>query len=292
MKWGEYLKKTLILLRNRFFAGVFVVLPIGITVWVIFKVFMFLDSLLGATIYKLIGRKIYGLGLIITIAIIVLIGMIASNVVGKEITILIGRLFENLPIVKTIYTPVKDILSNFSDKTSNNFKKAVLVTYPSQGLQSIGFITKENVLVDGELKTVVFIPTTPNPTSGFLIYLTKDRYFELDIPIDDALKAIISLGSVSPSKIIRKTEAGSEPVNSEKPIITPPKQEWVEHQDLKLSQEMRRDYEARQKALEQQINQLMGNNQPQEEGKIRDMVRGITGQEETEIEKIINRIVK
>lgn len=194
---GNYLKK-------RFITGLFVILPIGITYWILAKIFNVLDSIVGKMLYDAIGVKIPGLGLIITIVLILQVGIITNNVVGNRITNWIEKLFVNMPVIRTIYVPIKDILKNFSNSQSNNFKKAVYVTYPMEGSHSIGFITKENIMINGEKKTSIFIPTTPNPTNGFLVYLSSDKYLELDIPVDVALKMIISLGSTTPDAINKK----------------------------------------------------------------------------------------
>ncbi len=111
-------------------------------------------------------------------------------------------MFEKIPIIKAIYLPLKDFIHNFSDKKSSNFKKVALVTYPMEGSYSLGFITKENININGDIKTIIFIPTTPNPTSGFLVFVDDSNYKELNIPVDQALKTIISLGSIAPDIIM------------------------------------------------------------------------------------------
>lgn len=194
---NNIIKKT----KKFFLSGLLVLLPIGISLYIIAKVFNMLDSLLGNPIEKLIGFKIPGLGLFLALLFIFLTGVIASNVIGKKITSYIERLFKKIPVLKTVYMPIKDIFANFTNNQSNNFKKAVLVEFPRRNTLSIGFITKENVIVGGLEKTVVFVPTTPNPTSGYLVYLSINDYKELDMPVDTALKAIISLGAVSPDII-------------------------------------------------------------------------------------------
>lgn len=193
-KFGNYI-------RRRFITGMLTILPMGITIWIFMKIFNVIDSILGTFIYRLLGRRIPGLGMLITILLIIEVGVLTNNILGKKITTSLENLFLRLPVIKTIYGPIKDVLSNLTKKDSNNFKKAVFVTYPMEGSHSIGFVTKDRVLIDGEEKTVIFIPTTPNPTSGFLVYLSKDKYLELDIPVDLALKTIVSLGTISPDII-------------------------------------------------------------------------------------------
>ncbi len=196
------MKNTLIEFKNRFIKGLFILLPIGVTLWIVYKIFMITDSIIGNTIYKLIGFRIPGLGLIITIAVIVIIGSSASHYIGIKLTSYIQQLFEKIPIIKAIYLPLKDFIHNFSNKKSSNFKKVALVTYPMEGSYSLGFITKENININGDIKTIIFIPTTPNPTSGFLVFVDDSNYKELNIPVDQALKTIISLGSIAPDIIM------------------------------------------------------------------------------------------
>lgn len=188
-------------IRTFFIAGLFTILPLVLTFWILGSVFIGLDSILGDQLTNLLGFKIPGLGLILGILFILIVGMVTSNVVGKKMTEIVENNLVRIPVLKTIYLPIRDILKNFSDKKSSNFKKAVLVEYPKADVYSMGFITKGVIEVDGKEKTVIFIPTTPNPTSGFLVYLDKGNYLELDIPVDVALKSIVSLGSVSPDII-------------------------------------------------------------------------------------------
>ncbi len=188
-------------IRTFFITGLLTLLPITLTFWILGNIFIGLDSILGDTISNWLGFKIPGLGLILGLSLILIVGMITSNVVGKKMTTIIEKNLIRIPVLKSIYTPIRDILKNFSDKKSSNFKKAVLVEYPKADVYSMGFITKGHIQIDGLAKTVIFIPTTPNPTSGFLIYVDKDKYMELDIPVDVALKSIVSLGSVSPDTL-------------------------------------------------------------------------------------------
>ncbi|MBN2795144.1 MAG: DUF502 domain-containing protein [Clostridia bacterium] len=188
-------------LKNRFLLGLVILMPMGLSLWIIVKIFNAVDAILGNSIYEILGKRIPGLGILIMLATIILAGYLGNQFAFKKVTNFIQQMFLKVPIVKTIYGPLKDIFTNFSDEESNNFKKAVLVTYPKEGSQCIGFVTKDSVLIGDQEKSVVFIPTTPNPTSGILVYVDHSQYQELDLPVDDALKAIVSLGAISPNKI-------------------------------------------------------------------------------------------
>ncbi|WP_461205686.1 DUF502 domain-containing protein [Clostridium sp. DL1XJH146] len=200
-------------IKNNFLTGLILLLPIFLTLWILTSIFNTLDAILGTLVTRLLGFKIPGLGLILVIALILVVGLIANNVLGKKITEMVERMFEKVPIIKAIYLPIRDILKNFSNKKSNNFKKAVFVEFPKENILSIGFITKEDITFEGELKTAIFIPTTPNPTNGFLVYLKKGDYRELDIPVDVALKSIISLGSFSPDIM---NSCGKKDINTDR----------------------------------------------------------------------------
>lgn len=191
-------------IRRRFLLGLVSVLPIGVTIWILFKSFNFIDSLVGSTIYTLLGFKIPGLGFMVVMAIVIGAGIWTNNIIGRKFADETEKMLLQLPIVKSIYGPIRDIVNTFKNQNSSNFQKAVLVTYPMEGIKSLGFITKEKVCVEGEERAAIFIPTTPNPTSGFFVYMTSDFYDELDMPIDEALKTIVSLGTISPDSIVVK----------------------------------------------------------------------------------------
>lgn len=195
------MKNIFVVLKNRFLKGLFIILPIGVTVWVAYKAFTFSDAIIGRVLYPLIDKNIPGLGLLITLLVVYLVGTFASNLVGKKMTESVEFLFEHTPIIKTIYLPLKDFTKNFTNKESSNFKKVAMLVYPVEGSYSIGFITKENIQMNGKTCAMIFVPTTPNPTNGLLMLVEEGKYEELDMPVDDALKSIISLGSITPDHI-------------------------------------------------------------------------------------------
>ena len=116
-----------------------------------------------------------------------------DSFVGKKFVKLTETIFNNIPIIKTIYTPIKDILSNVSRDNNTSFQESVLIEFPQKGMQSIGFITNKNLIVHGESKVSVFIPTTPNPTNGFLIIVDESELTYLDMPIEDGIKSVVSM---------------------------------------------------------------------------------------------------
>lgn len=197
-------KKISTSIKQIFISGLLAILPIGITVWIIVKAIDLGDSFLGGYIRKITPTKIPALGLFATIILIFLVGVLVHGYIGKHIRMWIEGLFSKTPIIKSIYKPIRDIVDNFGSPTNENFKTVVMVNYPNNETKSMGFVTKANIEVDGNNLTAVFIPTTPNPTNGFLVYFKKKDLLELDIPVDEALKLIISLGSSTPDILLTK----------------------------------------------------------------------------------------
>lgn len=192
-------KTKLKTIQNIFLKGFFVILPIGLTIFLLIYLFDLLDNLLGTPISNVIGVDIPGLGFVILLGTIFLIGLFVSNVVGHRITKMIEDIFKNMPIVKKFYTPIKEVMKSISGEDRvGSFRKVVYTEFPTSGAHSIGFITNEGIDFGGILKDAVFIPTTPNPTNGFLVYLEPSQYQVVDMPVEDAVKMVVSLGTVSP----------------------------------------------------------------------------------------------
>lgn len=181
--------------KKWFFAGLATLLPLGLTVFIFVWLFNLIDGLTEDLIIWIFGRKFPGLGFAATIVILVLVGMLTSNFIGRKITHFIEKLLGKIPIVKAIYNPVRKIISGFSSKTAESFKKAVLVEFPKQGSKSIGFITNNSFTVDSNDMISVFVPTTPNPTNGFLVLVEREKVEILDVPVNEALNMVVSMGS-------------------------------------------------------------------------------------------------
>lgn len=140
-------------------------------------------------------REIPGIGLLLIILLVLIIGMLASNLFGKKLIGWFQKVITKVPIVKTIYKPVNKIVSAISDDKTKSFQKVVAVEFPMKGIQSIGFITNDRLSIDNVSKLCVFIPTTPNPTNGFLVVMDKDDVTELDMSVSEGLNAVVSIGS-------------------------------------------------------------------------------------------------
>lgn len=197
------------MLKRYFITGLLIWAPLGITMWVLNFIVSTMDKslLLLPTQWQplaLFNISIPGLGVILTLCVILLTGLITSNIIGQKLVNLWERLLARIPVVKSIYYSVKQVSDTLFSSEGEAFRKALLVQYPHQGCWTIAFLTGQ---AGGEIArhlpqdmVSVYIPTTPNPTSGFFLLLPKEAVIELDMSVDEALKYIISLGVVAPMR--------------------------------------------------------------------------------------------
>ena len=196
-------KSILSSLRNNFIAGVVVLIPIGITLYLT----VFIINVSSKLIPKEINPNHYlpynipGLEILIAVLLITIIGWISLSFIGKRLFNLFETLLNKIPIIRTIYSAVEQLIETFTSSKSDK-KTVVLVEYPRKGVYAVGFATKENT---GEIRKKagkellnVFVPTTPNPTSGFLLMFPKDEVIFLDLTFEEASKFIVSAGSFNP----------------------------------------------------------------------------------------------
>ncbi len=191
-------------LRTKIFAGILVILPLGITFLILKFVFNTLDSILGplmpeVTIY-LFNRNHHlpGLGIIGFFLLLYLVGVIATNVLGRKLVSWGDSLFTNIPIVKNIYLSSKQLTDAFSASRKGAFRQAVFVEFPQEGNFVLGFVTNELTDLEQQVKVAVFVPTAFVPPQGFLLFLPKERILPSHMTIEEAIKAIMSVGIVAP----------------------------------------------------------------------------------------------
>ena len=198
-------RSTLAAFRNNFIAGVVVLIPIGITVYLSIFIIKISSKILPKEINpnNYLPYEIMGIEILIAIFLITLIGWISLSFVGKKLLSLVDEVFKKIPILRTIYSAVGQMTSTLTQSQGNK-KSVVLVQYPKEGTWAVGFVTQEN---RGEIseKTQkdlvnVFLPTTPNPTSGFLLMYEKKDVIFLDISFEQASKFIVSAGTSNPEK--------------------------------------------------------------------------------------------
>ena len=191
-------------LRNYFITGIFVLIPIGITLYLT----LFIISISSRILPREINPNYYlpynipGLEILISIILITFIGWLSLSFLGKRFLELFNNILKKIPILRTIYSAISQMTETFTQKDSSS-KSVVLVEYPRKGSWAVGFATKDN---KGEISNKtkkklvnVFVPTTPNPTSGFLLMFPKDEVIYLDMSFEDASKFIVSAGTSNPS---------------------------------------------------------------------------------------------
>jgi len=201
------LKRLRTSLKNYFFTGLLVILPIFITLYVILSLIRGMDTILKYIPAKYLPETylhvhIPGLGLILVVILVFVVGLLTRNFVGRKIVQIGENIVDRIPLVRVLYAGVKQLLEPLFLQKTNAFKRVALIEYPRRGAYVIGFITGES---KGEVQhktsknmTNVFVPTTPNPTSGFYILIPEDEVIVLDMTVEDAFKLIISGGIVSP----------------------------------------------------------------------------------------------
>jgi uncharacterized membrane protein len=216
--------------RRYFITGLLIWVPIGITLWVLDLIITTMDlslSLLPQSWQPvaLFGRHLPGIGAVLTLVVIFLTGVLAANFLGQRLVLIWEGLLSRIPIVRTIYSSVKQVSDTLLSPQGNAFRKALLVEYPRKGSWTIGFLTgtpadeiRRRVAQAGEpvdadagagaRMVSIYVPTTPNPTSGFFLMMRQEDTIELDMSVDEALKYVVSMGVVTPSGRTRGSARG------------------------------------------------------------------------------------
>lgn len=211
--------------RSNFLTGLVVVLPVGLTLWLIWTVTGWIDGWVlplvpgsyqpEAILNRILGNppgsaewvsiNIRGVGVIVFLIFTVLVGWVMKGLIGRSLLRLAERFVDRMPVIRSVYNGLKQIAETVFAQSDTSFQKACLVEYPRRGIWAVGFISShakgEIAARDpaGEKMVSVFVPTTPNPTSGFLLYFPESEVTELDMSVEDAAKLIISAGLVYPN---------------------------------------------------------------------------------------------
>ena len=192
-------------IRGHFLAGILITVPIGLTIWILAWIFTGIDDFLQRIVIEpAFGHEITGVGFAITIVIIYLAGVIASNVFGRRLIRYGESLLGRVPVARYFYTGIRQILNSFSEPGRTGFMQVVLIEFPRKGIRTIGFITNEITDESGKKLINVFIPTSPNPTSGFLQIVRENEIIRTTLSADAALKMVVSGGRMSPKEVTDK----------------------------------------------------------------------------------------
>jgi len=188
--------------KKYFITGLLVIIPIWATYYVLSGLLGVIDNMLGDLPGYLLGLKFPGLGIITLVLFVLLVGLLSANYIGKNVVRYSDTLMHRVPLVRGVYSTMKKIMDTFSMK--HNFHGVALIKYPRKGCYSVGFMTGEvrgeSIGLEGRFITV-FVPTTPNPTAGFLLVLPEAEVKRLDMTVEQGMKFIVSIGLVSLSEI-------------------------------------------------------------------------------------------
>jgi uncharacterized membrane protein len=202
-------------LKKIFITGLAIIIPVGLTLYILTFLIDMMDNLLKIIPFRyqpetLLGFRIPGLGVIVTVVLIFVCGLVAKSYLGYKIVSSGESLVDKIPFVRSIYQSIKQVSdSMFADRRSG-FKKVVLVEFPRKGIYTVGFVTgkpgPEIQSKVGQTCISVFLPTTPNPTSGYLVIIPEDDLLQVDMTVEEALTYIISVGIVTASDRLKRRE--------------------------------------------------------------------------------------
>ncbi|MCE8523770.1 DUF502 domain-containing protein [Ruegeria pomeroyi] len=198
-------------LRASFLTGIVVIAPVSLTIWLFWSVVGWVDSFVLPLVphqfrpEQYIGINLRGVGVIFLLVFTILVGWIAKGIIGRSLIQYAEGLVDRMPVVRSVYSGIKQISETVFAQTERSFEQACLIQYPRRGIWAIGFVstTAKGEIADkaetgGRLMSV-FVPTTPNPTSGFLLYFPEEDVIILDMTVEDAAKLVISAGLVYPN---------------------------------------------------------------------------------------------
>ncbi len=198
-------------LRASFLTGIVVIAPVWLTIWLIWSVVGWIDSAVLPLVpqrfqpQEYVGINLHGVGVVIFLIFTVLVGWIAKGILGRSLIHFAESLVNRMPVVRSVYSGIKQISETVFAQTERSFEKACLIQYPRRGIWAIGFVSttargevSDRAETAGELLSI-FVPTTPNPTSGFLLFFPAEDVILLDMTIEDAAKLVISAGLVYPN---------------------------------------------------------------------------------------------
>lgn len=210
-------------LRTSFLTGIVVIAPVGLTVWLIWTVVGWVDGFVWPFVpdayhpTELLNRflglvgddrivvNVRGLGVVVFLIFTMIVGWIAKGLIGRSLIVFAESLVERTPVVRSIYSGTKQLAETVFAQSERSFEKACLIEYPRKGIWAIGFVStqakgeiKKRAETSGGLMSV-FLPTTPNPTSGFLLFVPEEDVIELDMTVEQAAKLVISAGLVYPN---------------------------------------------------------------------------------------------
>jgi uncharacterized membrane protein len=204
-------------IRRVFVAGLLVLGPAALTVVVLVWLFRTLDGLLGPVLGDLTGRQIPGLGLVATILIVFLLGIVSRNMLGRRVVSAAERLVDRVPVASQLYSSTKEVVASIADRPADTVRRVVFFEYPRRGSWSVGFVTGSvkgsdlgpaDTAPEGDLLTI-FVPSTPNPASGYVVLVPREDTVESDMTMEQAVRLVISGGILRPTAWANRQSGGA-----------------------------------------------------------------------------------
>ena len=193
--------------RYYFLVGLFSIIPVAATWWLMDIIFRFFAGPAQSIIVKIIpyefmGQKLltWAIGFLATVLFVLVCGYVISSVFGKLLFSKIEKIIARIPLVNSLYQTIKGLTESISNSSKQAFTKVVLIEYPRKGVWTLALVTGESVNEENISFYHLFLPTSPNPTSGYMLYISKDDVIEVDMTAEEAIKIIVSGGAISPSK--------------------------------------------------------------------------------------------
>ncbi len=191
-------------LRRYFLVGLIIVAPVGLTAFVLTWIFRRIDAILGVPLQRAIGTQVPGLGLVLLILVILGVGWLVHLAAGRQLLNWWNHSLTRFPLTGRIYSAISQIVQSVIGGRRKLFLRTVLIPYPTEGIWAVAFVTNESAPLlserIGEPCVNVFIPTTPNPTSGFMLMVPSKRVLSIDTSVEDAMKLVVSAGAVNPTE--------------------------------------------------------------------------------------------
>lgn len=199
-------------IRRRFISGLLVVVPLVVTYLVLKFLFQTIDGILAPVVQAVYGRNLPGVGLLATLLLVLIAGWVATGVAGGRIIRIWEGWLIRIPLIRIVYGAAKQLLESVSSSEGNSFKQVGLVEYPRRGIYSICFIANRlplNTTPEQSTRITVFIPSTPTPFTGFVIVVRPEEIIPLSLPVEDAIKLLVSGGIVVPPALTQEPLEGS-----------------------------------------------------------------------------------
>ena len=216
-------KKILHSIRRNIVTGLLFLLPIAVTYLVLEFLFNTIDGIIQPAIEPIfnqirpgLGRRIPpGVGILVLAALVYLVGLLGSNILGKWIGKRLQYLFLKMPLVGLIYSTAKQLIGSFSGEGTTGFKRVVMIEYPKKDCWTIGFLTNVFSYEDGNRKAFVYMPSSPTPSTGWVIIVPIEKVYDTDLVVQEALRLVVSGGTVAPTHL-KKYQAGEANINDQK----------------------------------------------------------------------------